>query len=166
VPIRRKEGGSMSKKLFIESWGFCMSILIFGCATGMTPLRDYKPKSQAETEIKKTLLNLEEVRNQGDIQRALTFIHDQAQFQDGCRSLATVSKAEIPDVLERSIEYRCTRKYLSPTISVRGVQADVKISVVYDCKSSPWDTFVQQAIVSMVKEGDKWLLLKYNVACP
>lgn len=81
----------MSKKLIILSWGFYTSIFIFGCATSMTPLKDCKPRSPAEAEIKKTLMNLEEVRNKGDIQRALAFIHDQVRFQDGCRSPVMVS---------------------------------------------------------------------------
>ena len=156
----------MSKKMIFPLWGFFICVFMIGCATSGTPLKDYKPKSAAEAEIKKSLLSLEEAQNKGDTQKSLAFIHDEARFQDGCRSRAMVTKKGIVDILERSIEYGCTRKYLSPKITVKGDQAYVKMSVLYDCKSPAGRTFTAPTNVSMVKESNKWLLLRYEVECP
>lgn len=82
----------MSKKLIILSWGFYMSIFVLGCTTRMTPLEDHEPKSPREAKIKNTLISLEEVRNKGDLQIALAFIHNQVRFQNGCRNLVMVPK--------------------------------------------------------------------------
>jgi hypothetical protein len=161
-----KEGTFMSKKLIFPLWGFFVCIFVIGCATSGTSLKDYKPKSGAEAEIKESLLNLEEAQNKGDTQKALALMHDDVRFQDGCRSPVMVSKKEVADILKRSVEYGCTRKYLSPRITIKGNQADVKVSVLYDCKSTSRPTFVLPSSASMVRESDEWLILKYEVVCP
>jgi len=157
----------MKNKLGFQFCGLFISIFMFGCATDTsTRLRDYKPKSAAEAEIKKCLMDYELAFNRHDLEGVLALIHDQAQLQDSLRG-AMVSKKEYISTLGWFFSHSSRRWYSFPTLTVKDEQADVKTRFRYlwiDPNNGAENWGSNQETLSMVREGGKWLILKREIS--
>jgi hypothetical protein len=136
---------------------FLVSLLVFliSCAAGGR-LETYEPKSPAEAEIKKSLIDFEDAYNSRDLNRCLSHAHENISYETTSGSWA--SKEELPDTLEWEWGIGVRIQYTTPDIALDEKQAVVKIS-------SPWESNMGQSgftqnTYTMVLEGDRWLTIK------
>jgi ketosteroid isomerase-like protein len=156
-----KKGGTvMYRRLVFLFWGLFLAVFMLGCVTG---LDSYKPKSTAESKIIKCLMDYQEAFNREDLAGCLSHFHENAQLQTS--SSGTMgSKKDFSDSLEFSWGYEQRIQFSSPDITINGDQAVVKIR-------SEWTISVDgpkghpghsENEYSMVRVGDRWLIMKYT----
>jgi ketosteroid isomerase-like protein len=157
-----KKGGSvMYRRPIFLFWGLFLAVFMLGCVTGGGGRQDsYKPKSTAESEITKCLMDYQEAFNREDLAGCLSHFHENAQLQTS--SAGTMgSKKDYSNSLEWAWGYEQRIQFLNPYITINGDQAVVKIR-------SDWTSSVdgrdlsghRENEYSMVRVGDRWLIMK------
>ena len=72
----------MDKRMVVLFRGLFLAFFLLGCVTGCVgKLQDYKPKSNAESELKKTLIDFQKAFNKED----LNALANEA-FEDPCHA--------------------------------------------------------------------------------
>ncbi len=151
----------MYRRLVFLFWGLFLAVFMLGCVTGGGGRLDsYKPKSTAESEITKCLMDYQEAFNREDLAGCLSHFHENAQLQTSPAGTMG-SKKDYSNSLEWAWGYEQRIQFLNPYITINGDQAVVKIR-------SDWTSSVdgrdlsghRENEYSMVRVGDRWLIMK------
>ena len=149
----------MYRRVFFPFWGLLLAVFILGCVTGGGGgLKSYKPKSTAESEITKCLMDLQEAFNREDLAGCLSHFHENAQLQTS-PSGTMGSKKDYSKRLEELWGFGTRRDYAAPDITIKGDQAVVKMSWTWEMRDVSGNA---QGEYDMVHEGDRWLIMKYK----
>lgn len=149
----------MYRRFVFLFWGLFPAVFMLGCVTGGGGMLDnYKPKSTAESEIKKTLMDYEEAFNSEDLSGCLSYFHEDAQVQTS-NSGRMRQKKEFSERLKFLWGYSTHIKFKSPDIAINGDEAAVKVR-------RDWTTYElsghSEEEYSMVRVGDRWLIKEYK----
>ena len=149
----------MYRRLVLLFWGLFFVAFTLGCVTsGGGRIESYKPKTTAESEITKCLMDLQEAFNREDLAGCLSHYHKNAQLQTS-PSGTMGSKKDYSNRLAELWGFGTRRDYAAPDIKVNGDQAVVKIGYTWEMREARGDT---QAEYDMIREGDKWLIMKFK----
>ncbi len=153
----------MYKKVAFLFWGLFLAVFMFGCVTGGGGRLDsYKPKSTAESEITKCLMDYQEAFNREDLAGCLSHFHENAQLQTS-NSGTMGSKKDYPDRLEQQWGWGTRIQFSIPNITVNGDQAVVKIRYNWELTAVPEPLAGHnQCEYNMVRVGDRWLIMKHK----
>jgi ketosteroid isomerase-like protein len=155
-----KKGGSvMYRRLVFLFWGLFLAVFMLGYFTGCGGRLDsYKPKSTAESEITKCLMDYQEAFNREDLAGCLSHFHENAQLQTS-PSGTMGSKKDYSNFMEWVWGYEQRIQFSSPDIAINGDQAVVKIQRNWTARGflgHNEDEF------NMVRVRDRWLIMKYT----
>jgi len=145
----------MYRRMVFLCWGLFLAVFMLGCVTS-GGLKTYKPKSTAEAEITKSLVDFQEAFNREDLAGCLSHFHENAQLQTS-NSGTMGSKKDYSNRLGELWGFGVRRDYAAPDIKVNGDQAVVKISWTWEMRDVTGDA---QGEYDMVREGDRWLITK------
>jgi len=147
----------MYRRLSFLFWGLFLAVFMLGCVTGGGgSLNSYKPKSTAESQITKCLMDYQEAFNREDLAGCLSHFHENAQVQTS--SAGTMgSKKDLPDRLEYSWGFGTRIRFSIPDITINGDQAVVKIRSNWENKEV---TGHNENEYNMVRVGDRWLIME------
>jgi hypothetical protein len=145
--------------------GICITsifLLLIGCAA-QTNLKDYKPKSSDEEAIIKVLITGNEALHDQDLSGYMATFHDNATIRAGTASASgfhpvvpMISKKEFSEVYLVSNWVAFAQiKNLNPEITVSGDKATL---TCLDEKHG----YYWEYTYDMVKENDKWYIMKLN----
>jgi len=141
----------MQKRFITITFIFCLLVFFIGC---VATLKDYKPKSSVEEEIKIVLVMYENEWNKHDKTGVLALFHDRANIMyGGERNIA--SKKEYVNILPERMAASPTIKLSAPKMSITGDKADVKVTLSTG-KFQPSITFY------LVREKSKWLIMSWK----
>ncbi len=83
------------KNMGLSFFLITISFLIFSC--GGTSIAQYEPKNQDERIIISLLIQYQEAKNNFDVQKLLSFLHDKGKFSFACGRM--VSKTRLMELL-------------------------------------------------------------------
>jgi ketosteroid isomerase-like protein len=150
----------MYRRVVFLFWGLSLVVFMLGCVTGGGGrIESYKPKSTAESEITKCLMDLQEAFNREDLAGYLSHLHENAQLQTSPAGTMG-SKKDYPDRLEQQWGFDMRTQFLSPDITIDGDQAIVKIQSNWEGREGL--TGHSENEYNMVRVGDRWLIKKYT----
>ena len=141
----------MQKRFITITFIFCLLVFLIGC---VATLKDYKPKSSVEEEIKIVLVMYENEWNKHNEAGVLALFHDRAKVMYG-RERNIASKKEYVNILPKRIAANPTIKLSAPKMSITGDKADVKVTLSLGQYQSPI-TFC------LVREKGKWLIMSWK----
>ena len=147
----------MYRRLIFVFSGLFLAVFMLGCVTGGGGRIDsYKPKSTAESEITKCLMDYQEAFNREDLAGCLSHFHENAQLQTS-NSSTMGSKKDYPDRLEQQWGFGMRIQFSNPDITINGGQAVVKIRSNWTFRETPGHSDFEY---NMVRVGDRWLIMK------
>ena len=147
----------MYRKPVFLFWSLFLAVFMLGCVTG-GGLDSYKPKSTAESEITKCLMEYQEAFNREDLAGCLSLIHKNAKLQT-YRSGKMGSKKDYSNGLEIARDLGTNIQFSRPDITINGDQAVVKIRRNWTAN----DVIGQSGNeYNMVRVGGRWLIMKYK----
>ena len=149
----------MYRRLIFVFSGLFLAVFMLGCVTGGGgKLDSYKPKSTAESEITKCLMDYQEAFNREDLAGCLSHFHENAQVQIS-HTGTMGSKKGLPDRLEYSWGFGTRIQLSKPDITINGDQAVVKIRSDWEWREGSGYNEIEY---NMVHVGDRWLIMKYR----
>jgi ketosteroid isomerase-like protein len=155
-----KKGGSiMYRRPIFLFCGLFLAVFMLGCVTGCGGrLYSYKPKSTAESEIIKCLMDYQEAWNREDLAGCLSHFHENAQLQTSSTG-TMASKKDYSNLLEWRWGYEQRIQFSIPDITINGDQAVVKIQSNWTARGFSGHS---EDEYDMVRVGDRWLIVKYT----
>ena len=147
----------MYNKLVFLFWGLFLAVFMLGCVTTSGNLETYKPKSDTESQIKKSLLDYEKAFNARDLEQCLSHFHENAQIKTSTQKATMDSKRKIAEFLNNrwgwGVRFTNTS---APDITVNGNQAFVKIKRFF---VAPEFSGTTDFGITMVRsDGGRWLI--------
>jgi hypothetical protein len=149
----------MYRVSFSLLFGLIFSMFVIGSAFGGGDLATYEPKSPAEAEIKKTLMNLQETNNKSDIDGCLCLYHENARVQTNSRGSMSAKK-DLPKYYKKVWGTHPRVQFGSPEIAVDGERAVVKMKAESTKSCGAIESTANT--YTMVREGGTWLIVKQN----
>ena len=138
-------------------WGLFLSVFMLGCVTISGNLETYKPKSDTESQIKKSLLDYEKAFNARDLEQCLSHFHENAQIKPSTFRTTIDSKSKIAEFLEDRWSWGTRFTGTSaPEITVNGDQAFVKIRRLFVADEVSGST--DFGITMVRSDGGRWLI--------
>ena len=141
----------MQKRFITITFIFFLLVFLIGC---VATLKDYKPKSSVEEEIKIVLVMYENEWNKHNEAGVLALFHDRAKVMYG-RERNIASKKEYVNILPERMAAYPTIKLSAPKMSITGDKADVKVTLSMGQYQTP-TTFY------LVREKSKWLIMSWK----
>ena len=145
----------MYKRMVVLFWSLFLAVFMLGCVTG-GKLDSYKPKSTAESQITKCLIDYEEAFNREDVAGCMSHFHENAQLQTSAAGTMG-SKKNYPDRLEQRWGFGGRIQFSIPDITINGEQAVVKIRSDWEWREGSGYDEIEY---NMVHVGDRWLIIK------
>ena len=143
-----------------------LAALLVGCATGGN-LATYEPKSTAEAGVKRTLVDFENSYNAKDLEGCLGCFHKNAQYQITATGRGMTSLEYLSQYWKDLWStYDIHLRYGAPDIEIEGEQAVVEIDAHTTLMGSNSVTraATTRNTYTMVRERDKWLIIKREAA--
>ena len=131
------------------------STVIISATYAEGDLASYEPKSPAEAEIKKCLMDFENAIKNEDLDGVMACFHENVKYQTARSGWA--SKKELPKNYEWFWAERYTIKFGTPDITINGNEAVVRIPTEWESNNGAGLTL---NIYTLVREGDSWLIIK------
>lgn len=113
------------KKIIIPMVTFIFLLTSFSCGT---PVSDYKPRNQAEKEIKALLIEYLNCRKKHDLDGLLALFHDDAKLKFG-RLSNYVTKGQSREIYPAHFESYPTVEFTNPKMEVAENKALVNCKV-------------------------------------
>lgn len=121
-----------------------------------TPLSDYEPKNQAEQEIKVLLIEYLDCRNKHDVDGLLALFPADAKIMQGHGgNRKHVTKQQARETYPEMFESFPTMKITNTKMEVSENKAVVNFKITAN-------GFKLKGTQYLVKENDKWLIIKYT----
>lgn len=143
----------MYKKLMTWTLAFLFSGSLFGCAT----LKDYKPKSQEEAEIKNVLVTFGNAANRGDVQGVSPLLHEKFSGPVG-KERTVLSKREYLEGLPKRAAEDPQISVGEPQMTIMGDKADVK------CPVTVGNVWYGTMVFHLIKENNEWLVMGWTMS--
>lgn len=138
----------MKRALFIIFTALQL-FLIYSCGT---PIEEYQAKNNDEKGIVDLLIRYTEAINTGNTEQILNLFHENGEYVTGrgnvILSREKMSKRKPEDWLSDGL-----RNLYNPEIKINGNEATVMMQAKFGVYKTP-------KIFTVVKENDKWLILK------
>ena len=124
-------------------------LLICSCST---PIEEYQAKNDDEKDIIDLLIRYTEAVNTGDSEKIVTLFHENGKYVTGRGDIA-LSREKMTKWKPEDWLYDGERKFYNPEISLNGNEAEVMVHVKFE-------KYTTAIIFTLVKENDKWLIMR------
>lgn len=131
-----------------------LPVILGGCAA---TLENYKAKSSAEESAIKTLISYQRCYNSKNVECFMATFHDNAKIMSKGRRFYT--KEEYSRYIPKRMKEVVKISIAAPT-SIRSERKQVVITVPYTLKFRGGETFTLPMTFYLVKEGQRYLIVK------